>query len=133
MKRLTREWVRKAESDIEAAHRLTDRTGRFRDQTCFHCQQSAEKYLKAVLQAHGLPFGRTHDLEDLLDALAPVYANFNGLRRGLQFLTQFAVDPRYAGFRATKRQATAAMRWAIRVRGSCRLALGIALESGKSE
>ena len=38
------------------------------------------------------------------------------LRRGLVFLTDFAVDTRYPGDRTTKRQAAAAQRWAERVR-----------------
>ena len=43
MKRLTREWVGKAEDDYQAAHRLKDESRRFHDQICFHCQQSTEK------------------------------------------------------------------------------------------
>ena len=49
------------------------------------------------------------------------------LRRGLIFLTDFAVDPRYPGDNTSKRQAAAALRWAYRVRGVCRDLLGIRL------
>ena len=36
------------------------------DLICFHCQQSAEKYLKAFVQEFGLVVPATHILEDLL-------------------------------------------------------------------
>lgn len=35
----------------------------------FHCQQSAEKYLKALLEELGAAIPKTHDLEDLADLL----------------------------------------------------------------
>ena len=35
----------------------------------FHLQQAAEKLLKALLTAHEIPFGRTHNLRVLLDLL----------------------------------------------------------------
>lgn len=35
----------------------------------FHVQQTAEKCMKAVLSAHGVTFRRTHDLQELHDAL----------------------------------------------------------------
>lgn len=36
----------------------------------FHCQQAAEKLLKALLSEHGVIFRRTHDLTELCDLLA---------------------------------------------------------------
>jgi HEPN domain-containing protein len=124
MKRLTREWVDKAEDDYQAAHRLGDKSRRFHDQVCFHCPQSAETYLKAVLQERGVRFDRTHDLEKLLIVLLPAHTTLRRLRRGLKFLRRFAVETRYPGERATRREAEAALRWAERVRDACRLELG---------
>ena len=49
------------------------------------------------------------------------------LRRGLRFLTDFAVEPRYPGEWQTKRQAIAALRWAGKVRDACRAILGFRL------
>lgn len=60
MKRLTREWVAKAESDLAVARMLVRENGRHYDEVCFHCQQSAEKYLKALLQESGAVVPRTH-------------------------------------------------------------------------
>jgi HEPN domain-containing protein len=125
MKRITREWVRKAEDDFRAAGVLATGDGPFHDQVCFHCQQTAEKYLKGLLEELSVPFSKTHDLEDLLDLLLPYHASLGGDRRGLRFLTRFAVDPRYPLLRTTKRQAAAALRWAGKVRQACRNLLGL--------
>ena len=68
MKELTAEWVSKADNDFEVA-----RLARYRadvpisDAVCFHSQQCAEKYLKALLVAGGHPFSKTHDLLVLND------------------------------------------------------------------
>jgi HEPN domain-containing protein len=95
------------------------------DGVCFHCQQGAEKYLKALLQELGLRIRRTHELLKLLADLQPHYLSLRSLRRGLDFLTRFAVETRYPGDDATKRQAEAAMRWANRVRQTARAVLGL--------
>lgn len=59
MKQITLEWVEKAEGDYLTAKRevVVDESPNY-DAVCFHCQQSAEKYLKARLQGAGLPFPR---------------------------------------------------------------------------
>ena len=54
MKRMTREWVRKTEDDFRAAEILVAEKEALHDQVCFHCQQAAEKYFKALLQELGL-------------------------------------------------------------------------------
>ena len=95
------------------------------DLVCFCCQQSAEKHLKAVLVELGHTVPRTHNLEDLLGLLLPDYPQLKTLRRGLQFLIQFAVEARYPGFHATKAQAVAALRWAARVGDDCQQILGL--------
>jgi HEPN domain-containing protein len=68
---------------------------------------------------------RTHTLEDLLGLLRPHHPVLFALRRGLLFLTRFAVDTRYPGFHARRRQADAARRWAGRVRTESRAILGL--------
>ena len=95
------------------------------DAVCFHCQQSAEKYLKAILEELGLTVPRTHDLDHLLTQLLPHYGSLRRLRRGLVFLTDFAVDTRYPGGKATKRQAEAALRWAEQVQQAAQSFLGV--------
>jgi HEPN domain-containing protein len=89
------------------------------------CQQSAEKYLKALLAERGLAIPRTHNLDDLLALSLPHHASLRSLRRGVIFLTDFAVDIRYPGEHATKRQAASALRWAGKVRDACRVILNL--------
>jgi HEPN domain-containing protein len=97
----------------------------FYDERCFHCQQSAEKFLKGLLEELGHPVPKTHDLISLHKLLLSYHPALRRLRRGLEFLTDFAVDIRYPGDQATKRQAIAAQRWAGAVRQACRQILGI--------
>lgn len=123
MKRTTREWVRKAESDFQLAVTIAGTGKPFHDEQCFHCQQSAEKYLKALLAELGLTIPKTHILVALLPLLAPHYGSLHSLRRGTDFLTRFAVDTRYPGDAASKRQAASALRWAGEVRNACRTIL----------
>jgi HEPN domain-containing protein len=125
MKRTTRDWLRKAESDFRLATAIAHGTEPFPDAQCFHCQQSAEKYLKALLEELSLAVPRTHVLKDLLALLAPHHPSLTGLRRGLTFLTHFAVETRYPGDSASKRQAASALRWAAKVRHACRNFLGL--------
>jgi HEPN domain-containing protein len=125
MKRLTAEWVRKAEADFLAAEKLVHESGPLHDAVCFHCQQAAEKYLKALLVESGLAVPRTHNLVALLALLVLHHSSLRRFRRGLDFLTRFAVDTRYPGDSASKRQAKAAWRWAGEVRQECSGVLGI--------
>jgi HEPN domain-containing protein len=117
--------VEKAEADYRGARNLVSSQPPTHDLVCFCCQQCAEKYLKAILNEQGRSAPRTHDLEDLLSLLLPSHPHLKAFRRGLKFLMQFAVDPRYPGFRASKRQAASALRWAGKVRQACRDLLGL--------
>jgi HEPN domain-containing protein len=68
MKPLTLEWIEKAERDFFTM----ERESRVRkepnyDGVCFHAQQCAEKYLKALMVETGLPVPKSHDLVFLLE------------------------------------------------------------------
>src|SRR5437763_17196422 len=92
MKKLTAEWVRKAEADHRVAEKLARSQPPENDFVCFCCQQAAEKFFKALLVELGIAVPRTHNLEDLLGLLRPQHPGLFALRRGLLFLTRFAVD-----------------------------------------
>lgn len=125
MKRHTLQWVKKAEQDVVAARALAEQEPPPRDAVCFHCQQAAEKYLKALLQEVGAPVPRIHDMEDLLDLLLPHDATLRALRRRVASLTKYAVEHRYPGMWATTRQMQSALKIAERVRGEIRARLGL--------
>ena len=117
--------MNKAEADHLAARKLARGSDPLHDQVCFHCQQSAEKNLKALLEELSLSVPRTHVLQGLLALLLPHYPSLRSLRRGLDFLTRFAVGVRYPGYKASKRQAQTALRWDDKVRNAVRLLLGL--------
>jgi HEPN domain-containing protein len=125
MRPQTAQWVRYAEEDLEAARDLAARKPPLRNTACFHCQQAAEKFLKALLQELGAVVPRTHELNDLLDLLLPHDATLVPLRRGLKGLTRYAVEFRYPGKRATTQRMQAALRLAERVGRELRLRLGL--------
>lgn len=68
MRKATAQWVRKAEADFAAVEQLAGARPPVHDPLCFHCQQTAEKYLKALLTEVGVAFPKTHDLDLLLSA-----------------------------------------------------------------
>lgn len=110
MKAATRDWVRKAEGDYLAAVALSrKRKIPLHDQVCFHCQQSAEKYLKARLEEAGIPSPKTHDLEKLLLLVTSVEPLWAALQTHLKRLTDYSVSFRYPGSEATGREAKTAL------------------------
>jgi HEPN domain-containing protein len=87
---------------------------------------------KALLDNLGLPIPKIHDLAALHGLMVAHHAGLRSIKRGLSFLTEFAVDTRYPGHRASKREATAALRWAGKVRDMCRSLLGLRSRKRKS-
>lgn len=61
----------------------------------FHCQQAAEKLLKAVLVDKDLEFERSHNLVYLMGVLEDAGYAVPGSLRGLDILNPFAVTLRY--------------------------------------
>jgi HEPN domain-containing protein len=125
MQKLTAAWVRKAESDFRVARELAGLRPPAHDEVCFHSQQAAEKFFKALLQEWGLPVPKIHELENLLALLLPRDTGLRVVRRGLRGLSRFAVDYRYPGFHANARKAQAALRTAERIRLEVRARLGL--------
>jgi len=90
-----KKWIVKAMEDYRIVeHELT-----FSDEViatgpvCFHCQQVAEKLLKAYLVSNNIDFERTHNLEHLLDFCSVKDIEFKKLDVGN--LTSYAVEVRY--------------------------------------
>jgi HEPN domain-containing protein len=125
MKRLTARWVRKAEADIVGARILDRSKPLLNDLICFHCQQSAEKYLKALLQEWVLVPPRAHELVVLLNLLLPRDATLRTLRRCLNSLNRYAVQVRYPEKNAPRRESRNALLHAERTRMEIRTRLGL--------
>lgn len=89
-------WLRKAQSDLRAIEILIKDSDFPPDIVCYHAQQTAEKALKALLTAYGVPFPKTHDLI-LLNRLLPSAIDVGLAPQALAELSYFAVESRYPG------------------------------------
>jgi len=126
MNGIVSEWIEKAESDRRTAEReVRVRKAPSYDAVCFHAQQCAEKYLKALLLYHQIPFRPIHDLEVLLGAIVPISPDFEAIRDALLLLNDYAVDVRYPGAEATRDEARAAAQAMRAVRAFVRQKLGL--------
>ena len=89
-------WLAIADLDLRVAERMyADDPAFYGYHVPFACQQAVEKYAKAVLLAHRLPFRRTHDLSALLQGLIPVVAFSGAELDQADLLADYAVDIRY--------------------------------------
>jgi HEPN domain-containing protein len=121
-----REWVVKGEEDFRVAQRLRRPGGRpTPNAVCFHCQQCAEKYLKALCVSKGIRFEKRHDLLYLLALLVKVEPSLEFLRTELQNLSRYAVEVRYPGDFADQEEAETAFRQIKLVRRILREKLGL--------
>ena len=126
MKRLTREWVKKAEGDFDTAQReMRARKSPNYDSACFHAQQCVEKYLKARLQEARVDFPHTHDLVTLLNLTLAMEPLWGGLAASAKVLTQHAVKSRYPGSWVSKAQARDAVVRCREIRKLVRQSLGL--------
>jgi len=126
MKPITSEWVGKAEGDFATVEReCRARKNPNYDGACFHAQQCAEKYLKALLAEANIAFTKTHDLVDLLEKALAVRPEWEGFREDLAYLSDFAVTVRYPGESADRASALDARRRCRPFRRAARQALGM--------
>ena len=90
-----KKWLLKANNDLKAATSLLKMpSGEIvTEAVCFHAQQAAEKYLKAFLVTHDIDFGKTHNLEFLVELCASQDRDFRQFNVGN--LTSYAVEVRY--------------------------------------
>ena len=91
----TKAWMIKAWRDLETARRAAAGEPPFYDVAVYHCQQSAEKAIKAFLVHHGKAYEKTHDIEVLVDLAAEIDFSFSGLAEAADVLTPYATRFRY--------------------------------------
>jgi len=126
MNPLTLEWVAKAEGDLLTARReYRARKNPNYDAVCFHAQQGAEKYIKAVLQENGLPIPRVHSLADLLALIGKMDPSYLSIQPQLIVMEGYAVQFRYPGLSADKIEAKEALQASDQVRAFVRGKLGL--------
>jgi HEPN domain-containing protein len=64
-KDIAKEWFKIAKTDLSSAQFLQSMSPVPIEIICYHCQQSAEKYLKGFLALKGEEIKKTHDLVQL--------------------------------------------------------------------
>ena len=88
-------WLVKAWRDLETARRAATGQPPFYDVAVYHCQQAAEKAVKAFLAHHGKACEKTHDIEVLVDLASELHASFSKLADAADVLTPYATRFRY--------------------------------------
>jgi HEPN domain-containing protein len=90
------QWFFMAGEDLKSAEYLaTMHYPRPEGIICFHCQQSAEKYLKGFLFQNDVEFQKNHDLIRLLALCEAVDAQFSTILPKCNNLNRYSVIPRY--------------------------------------
>ncbi len=93
----TRAWLLKATNDLRAAETDLAATPPLLEDVLFHCQQAAEKAMKALLTWHDRPFRKTHDLGEIGGQCVEVEAELETVLRRAAPLTEYAWKFRYPG------------------------------------
>jgi HEPN domain-containing protein len=94
---LVRDWLTRASHDLQAARILATADNPLLDAAIYHCQQAAEKALKAWLQSKDDPFPKTHDIEELVEQAAKLNPDFQQLAKPAAVLTPYVSAFRYPG------------------------------------
>lgn len=94
---IVRQWLRKAEADMDAAEALLSEERPVLYPSCFHSQQAAEKLMKAFLTWHQIEFPKTHILGELLDLIAEVDEELAMSMNDATALNPYGVETRYPG------------------------------------
>ena len=94
---LVRGWLTRANHDLRSARALASLEDPLLDTAIYHCQQTAEKSLKAWLQSQDHPFPKTHDLEDLVEQASAINPGFGAFAKAASVLTPYVSAFRYPG------------------------------------
>ena len=118
-------WVAYAEEDYITAQEGLERSTPLLLTACFHSQQCAEKYLKALLVFKDVYFPKTHDLI-VLDTLCIEAGILTGFaQERLAELSKHAVRTRYPGNQPIPEEAKAAFVISTDIRKFARTFLGL--------
>ncbi len=97
IRNFVQQWLNKAEGDLAAAEILLASEVHDYFPCAFHCQQAAEKFLKAYLVRHQIEFRKTHDLDQLLRLASQAEPALQEELASCGWLSPFGVEFRYPG------------------------------------
>lgn len=92
---IARQWLAKARNDLLNVDNNLHAEKVPYDTVCFHCQQAAEKLLKAFLSGKNQALPITHDLFLILEKIVLFDPTADKLRDSLAILMPYAVEIRY--------------------------------------
>ncbi|MCG3197769.1 MAG: HEPN domain-containing protein [Candidatus Omnitrophica bacterium] len=95
VQREAEKWMKKAGNDLRTASAALALEDPPTDTACFHCQQCAEKCLKAFLTHQGRHVERTHDLPRLLKECSDFDVDFDNFHEAAHQMNSYAVAIRY--------------------------------------
>ena len=96
MDSLVAEWISFSDTDLKVARHMYDTMHpRPLEIICYHCQQSAEKILKAFLIYSKVKPARTHDLEELRKECKVLNESFTTITDKCANLNDYSSQPRY--------------------------------------
>jgi HEPN domain-containing protein len=93
----TRGWLIKAANDLRVAEIVLAVNPPLLEDVMFHCQQAAEKSLKAFLTFHNRPFRKTHSLEEIGESCLVIDKTLAPIIDKAVPLTEYAWAFRYPG------------------------------------
>ena len=89
------EWVQIAEEDLYAAKILFKQIRKPLEIICYHCAQSAEKYLKGFLTYHEIEPEKTHNLINLWKVCVEIDDSFDIINKECSFINKYISTIRY--------------------------------------
>jgi HEPN domain-containing protein len=89
------EWLSLGDDDLRVAEHSLSLYPIPREMICYHCEQAAEKYLKAYLLSYDIKPPRTHDLQTLCKLCEKQDNSLAELRSDCSDLTKYAIRVRY--------------------------------------
>jgi HEPN domain-containing protein len=118
-------WLDHAEDDFNAIQKLMRGKRPSLYGACFHSQQCAEKYMKAMLVKRGKRFPMIHDLVTINNLLHRAGIDMTVSDNDLAHLSSYAIRARYAEERPEMEDAKEALEIAKAVRKFSRVFLGL--------
>jgi HEPN domain-containing protein len=93
----TQRWLIKAANDLRGADIDLAADPPLLEDVMFHCQQAAEKSLKAFLIFHNRPFRKTHSIEEIGESCLDIDKTLAPIIDNAVPLTEYAWAFRYPG------------------------------------
>jgi HEPN domain-containing protein len=92
---LVKTWLIKAKNDLGSANLLACGSETYYDTAIYHCQQAAEKALKAFLVHHNVEFEKVHNLNILIELCMEIDSEFHNYFDAAAILTPYSTSYRY--------------------------------------